>query len=236
VKRLLDAKTRPLAFEVIDAFLSDEDFQACRLRLQHEDFCLRNTGEWLKGDGFSPVQNLETSPTRIDHSRLLGGFFGETYVPLLNQLAVLIRDEQAATIIGVPGIDWQYISFITTMFPAGGGLPWHPDSNGKTGAFIYYLHDKWQANWGGDLLLYDHKEPLSEWRKQSLFGETQPMVPAFDDAEQSEYLMERGMGYYVRPKPNRLVIFMQGIHHMVGSVDSSAGGICRTAIAGFFVK
>ena len=43
-----------------------------------------------------------------------------------------------------------------------------------------------------------------------------------------------GMGQYISPKPNRLVVIAGGNPHMINKVSPSAGDHGRCTIAGFF--
>jgi hypothetical protein len=63
---------------------------------------------------------------------------------------------------------------------------------GRLGGFTFYAHKQWNAEWGGELLVSDEQG-----------GQT---PTPFDNSALSEQLLQRGMGTWIAPKPNRLVL------------------------------
>jgi Rps23 Pro-64 3,4-dihydroxylase Tpa1-like proline 4-hydroxylase len=138
--------------------------------------------------------------------------------------------------------DWIAISGKMFVYPAGTGASWHNDGGMYRGAFIYYTHPRWDAQWGGQLLVADasaretHHQLVAEQAKawagevhrerKHYFGS-----PVLGD----EALMKRGIGSYVMPLPNRLVLLSGDNAHMVAKVNAAAGNHCRMSIAGFFL-
>jgi hypothetical protein len=57
----------------------------------------------------------------------------------------------------------------------------------------------------------------------------------FGNELESEALLAKGIGTYVMPKPNRLIIVGQGHPHKVASVSPNAGDHVRATFAGFFM-
>jgi hypothetical protein len=53
---------------------------------------------------------------------------------------------------------------------------------------------------------------------------------------QERALSDTGLGHYVMPKKNRLVLLKQGTFHKISRIDDNAGATLRGSIAGFFVK
>lgn len=57
-----------------------------------------------------------------------------------------------------------------------------------------------------------------------------------DNTEVNEALMEQGMGYYVMPKPNRLVVMKTGNPHMISKVQPAAGDHIRASVTLFLIR
>ena len=143
---------------------------------------------------------------------------------------------------GEPKKDWLAISGKMFVYPAGTGASWHNDGGMYRGAFIYYAHPHWDAQWGGQLLVADpsaretHHELVAEKNKAQAGEPRRERKHYFgspvlgDDA-----LMKRGIGSYVMPKPNRLVLLSGDNAHMVMKVSGAAGNKCRMSVAGFFL-
>ena len=64
--------------------------------------------------------------------------------------------------------------------------------------FVYYAHPHWNAHWDGELLVGDVEPDVDD--------ELQVMGYRFETESYSERLLEPGLGSFVMPKPNRLVI------------------------------
>lgn len=77
-------------------------------------------------------------------------------------------------------------------------------------ALATYVHDRWEVDWGGELIIYD---------RQAAGG--------------------RGDAYIVRncitPQPGSLVLFTVPRHHRLCRVDPLAGDNKRLSIAGWFI-
>ena len=57
-----------------------------------------------------------------------------------------------------------------------------------------------------------------------------------ENDEENERLMDPGVGHYVLPKPNRLVLIASGNQHMIAKVSDAAGNNARAVYSGFFLK
>lgn len=127
---------------------------------------------------------------------------------------------------------WSHLSFNCSLYPPGCALGWHADK-GHSAAFIYYVHPQWRDSWGGELLLQSpapaegaDKDGMASFASMAHDDFYSPISMARDPAWAD--------GYYLAPKPNRLVVFRSGIRHMVKRVEPSAGEAFRAAISGFF--
>lgn len=145
--------------------------------------------------------------------------------------------------VGRYDVDWKIFSAMPTIYQAGQGLVWHRDSEDNTGSWVYYAHDTWNSEWGGELLLlhardlpresgvYFHRLRPTPDRPEAL-----PWQSHLDNRDASELLMAVGHGSYVAPKPNRLVVIKGGTAHAIAKVSSAAGRHVRASIGGFFKK
>lgn len=126
--------------------------------------------------------------------------------------------------------DWVCVSGRPFLHGPGSALSWHRDDHALyRGAYIYYAHPMWKAAWGGELLLSDAPTPLhrprAKSRRTSIFSRETIDAP----------LEERGCGYFVSPKPNRIVFIGDAVHS-VARVSPAIGEAQRASIAGFFHK
>jgi hypothetical protein len=58
----------------------------------------------------------------------------------------------------------------------------------------------------------------------------------FDRSRIAGLVEEIGIGQYLVPKPNRLVVMAGGHPHKIARVDTAAGNHVRASVAGFFVR
>ena len=56
----------------------------------------------------------------------------------------------------------------------------------------------------------------------------------FEQAEKTKNLIEHGMGTFISPKPNRLVLINKNVVHGITRVDKDAGENVRLTLTGFF--
>lgn len=129
---------------------------------------------------------------------------------------------------GREGNDWDFFSATPYIYPAGTGLSWHEDTvrqeagltDRRTASFILYVHPEWRPNWGGELLVCDSGAAATGADS--------------DPRRRRQDLVDAGIGTYVFPRPNRLVVLRSGLQHTIKKVDASAGDNFRASIAGFF--
>jgi Rps23 Pro-64 3,4-dihydroxylase Tpa1-like proline 4-hydroxylase len=118
--------------------------------------------------------------------------------------------------------DWKEIVFRSYIYGKGTKISWH-DDNGYTAAAIFYTHPYWSASWGGELQLAETSTidrskiggPLETWWTDNIMGHL-------------------GCGYYIQPKPNRMVLTSGRVWHAINRVDENAGNNCRCSIVAFF--
>ncbi|WP_394829365.1 2OG-Fe(II) oxygenase [Pendulispora albinea] len=131
------------------------------------------------------------------------------------------------SLIGAEMEQWIGIIGQPQINPAGSGISWHRDRRTYAGAFVYYAHPEWNSQWGGELL-------IAEPGTADGFHDV-PRAHTFDNSLESKSLLHTGMGTYIAPKPNRLVLLAGKDPHSVAKVTQSAGHRVRVGFAGFFI-
>lgn len=90
-------------------------------------------------------------------------------------------------------------------FPPGSRLIWHSDGANYVGAYAYYIHRQWDKNDGGQFLFESGRDD-----------------DPFD-------------GYFIAPKPNRLVVIRSPLNHAVTPAVLNTP-TTRATLTGFFVR
>lgn len=219
-------------FVVIDDFLSAREHEAAWQAIQHETFepVPLARGVFRATDG----QPLRSVTTYLWSSRRLPP--REDWIPrlseagnheaLMSAFVEVARREEA--LVGVEGEDWSALLLTPCLYRRGDAISWHTDGFSYTGALAYYPHLEWNCLWGGELLFVDEQtrqDPQHFSRKYLL-----------DNREENERLLDPGVGRFVFPNPNRLVLIAAGNEHMLAEIRDAAGNNVRAAFAGFFVK
>jgi hypothetical protein len=124
-------------------------------------------------------------------------------------------------------------------YPVGSKNPWHMDMGFVT--YSYYLHRHWQINWDSTLLVLpkgsvEYRQMLLklEGTKQKDTYAGTGALEMFEQAEKTKNLMDYGMGTFISPKPNRLVLINKNVVHGITRVDKDAGENVRLTLTGFF--
>ena len=107
------------------------------------------------------------------------------------------------------------VTMIPYCYPPGSGLTWHNDSNYK-GAFTFYCHNYWSPEWGGEFQSIDVDDKV-KWK-------------IFDNQDLYDSIMNQGIGNFICPKPNRLII-NSGILHKVNKTTTDSRA--RLTLQGF---
>ena len=124
-------------------------------------------------------------------------------------------------------------------YPVGSKNPWHMDMGFVT--YSYYLHRHWQINWDSTLLVLpkgsvEYRQMLLKLegtKQQDTYAGT-GALEMFEQAEKTKNLMDYGMGTFISPKPNRLVLINKNVVHGITRVDKDAGENIRLTLTGFF--
>jgi Rps23 Pro-64 3,4-dihydroxylase Tpa1-like proline 4-hydroxylase len=124
-------------------------------------------------------------------------------------------------------------------YPVGSKNPWHTDMGGVT--YSYYLHKHWQINWDATLLIlpkgsveYKQVMPKLPGTKQYDSYKGTGSLELFEQANKVKNLIEYGVGTFVSPKPNRLILINKNVVHGITRVDPDAGENLRISLTGFF--
>ncbi len=225
---------------VLDHVLPQDRFKALSSALKLEKY------RWVHHGGWQKVWRLlDGAPLAGDlvHSHAVNceGHVYPTGAEIDSVIdAVLGLADEIASLVGRQGREWATCSCRPYVYPLGAGLSWHVDEVRYTGSFIYYAHETWNANWGGELLVADAtcrvKYPtvdLADPNARRML-ETLHAGQIVDATYISSKLMETGCGQYVMPRPNRLVVLSAGNYHAIKRVDPSAGDHARVSVTGFF--
>jgi len=145
---------------------------------------------------------------------------------------------QVEACVGKTGKDWNRISATPYVYPSGTALSWHADGSQCTGAFTFYAHPVWKAQWGGELLVAERsgKLPYSGSATPAPHSLEEKLRYRFDKRAMNEHLSRPGVGRFIMAIPNRLVVLAGGNPHKVARVDPSAGDRVRATISGFFLR
>lgn len=244
-------------FHVYDDVLADEDFRDLWTFVRLETFVPVHQDVWQKAwrisDGI-PLRSL--TAVQLDGQAAAGGGdaavtgrqarsypTGTAVDKVLD--AIVAGLGGLAELVGRRRVDFEGISACTYLYPQGTGLSWHNDVPRRyTGAYVFFAHPEWNCQWGGELFLADaprRPEELGEGSVVALRREGAGLkpatlvVPAFLDNEHVDAELGRtGMGRYIAPKPNRLVVIAGGSPHMINRVSPAAGDHVRCSVSGFF--
>lgn len=218
---------------IYDDFLSRSERNAVLAHFNNDDYRIVHAQKWQKvwrlADGF-PMhgttsiyrpQAIATPKTpNVDASAL--DKFAARVIEVLQEVESVVGSQS----------DWIDFTVAPWIYPVGSGLSLHKDgAPNLTGSYTYFLHDKWNLHWGGQLLIL----------RRSRSGEDEPLTQQHDNAwisdeSENERVWDPALALCVFPKPNRMVFISANAHHLVTRVDKAAGQNARLSIAGFFRK
>jgi hypothetical protein len=163
---------------------------------------------WNTGDG----NIFRARDHTTDH---LGMPRSETVVDALVDRVIALARRQPA-LEGLSGL-----TLIPYVWPAGTSISWHSDgasadASDRIGGFTYYVHKQWNAEWGGEFLLFPERG------RQAL---------PFDNSELSKQIVSTGIGTWFAPRPNRLLFVVGDVLHKVAKTTPAAAP--RLTIQGF---
>jgi Rps23 Pro-64 3,4-dihydroxylase Tpa1-like proline 4-hydroxylase len=223
-------------FAIFDDFLSEKDFGIVLNYLCDEEYKSVHAKKWRKvyriSDG-NPLEGIYTyvcKANEIERQKLKKYSCHEGINTFIKRFSTNICNFNQW--IGTRDIDWKLFTVKPYLFPQGAGLSWHDDSSGKTGSYIFYAHSHWNVQWGGELFVAEssHNEGLSKNMHQRKFSQH------LCNTDENDRLLQSAWGYYISPKPNRIVVMSSEVDHKINHVKPTAGDNVRLSIAGFFLK
>ena len=209
---------------VVDDLLGDDDFAALRQQLADGRYESVHARGWDKSWRLRDGSPMRGGGVYYDPARAFAGNSAtyptstvvDRFIDLVRRLTV-----EHPRVVGVERNDWAAMFLCPWLYPAGTALSLHRDSGNYIGAFTFFAHQRWRAQWGGELLIVDppFEAPVlvSDWA-----DEDDTPLPS--------------LATCVFPRPNRLVLVGADRAHSIGRVDHSAGDHVRTSIAGFFLR
>lgn len=212
---------------VLDEVLDPTDQARVWSWFQTQRFGVSAPGNWAR----RPIDGLDAYASKA-------GVIDAADPPdTLVERTILEAAGLAEHLIGTPGKDWQSVSNTCWTYAAGAQMSWHNDAGAQTGAFVWYMHPRWGASWGGELLVVD--QSASELVKSAidagLVREGQAESLLSTDAE-SDVLFSGPDPVCIQARPNRLVLLQRDTFHTIRRVDPSAGDRSRCSLAGFFLE
>jgi len=239
---------RGKGFLVYDEVLEAESFQKLWLYMQRTQYCWVHAQGWLKAwrltDGMplgGPVSYSDETTVKALNPpgwQAPPGCAYPTGRPIDALLEVIsTRHADWKALIGEVGAQWRGFTAKPFLYPQGTGLSWHEDTDSYTGAFTYYAHPEWNVQWGGELMFTGAAGADREDCQGGIYHQDPSLRCGqhMDNSLENSRLMEQGLGQFVFPKPNRLVIVQTGVAHAVNPVSKAAGDRVRASIAGFFI-
>ena len=239
-------------FMVVDDFLAEEQFE--------------QVWRWFHVAPFFPndLRGLHGA-WRLDDGRVMRGpdiYYGDVATevaeandgafayPTGTGIDLLIeqfsrRGELYASLVGQEGKDWRTLAAAPRLYERGSSLYWHRDTPAVvTGSCTFYAHREWNVQWGGELFIAhpdalnipeDHGPSMIAPKNVMGRGSVQ-LSGHLDNREVNAALMHMGMGYYVMPKPNRLIVMRTGNPHMISKVHPAAGDHIRASVTMFLIR
>lgn len=148
----------------------------------------------------------------------------DAFIATLRALAL----ERLSPWVGRAGTDWIAFTATPYIHPPGVGMSWHADDVLYTGAFSFFVHPEWDAEFGGEFLVYD--DAISRTAER-----------AWDNRRWDPLSVPAGSapgytgGRFIEPLPNRLIVIKRGVMHKVQRVSTLAGSHVRASVTGFFL-
>jgi hypothetical protein len=215
-------------YVVIDRFMEPNALRTLHDHVKRETFFYENAFEWNRVWHPLEGQALVTGPRSYGNTERPGARYPtETPYDLFFQ-TMEQHSAMIAELVGCPEAAIRYV-VAAYLYRAGWSLPWHDDAGDYRGAFAFYIHDEWKANWGGELMILT-EERLFEPREGAIdLGFKQGAgfpQPAF---------AQHGKGEFVMPSPNRIVFMRRALIHSINRVSPLAGENMRFSLSGFFL-
>jgi hypothetical protein len=141
---------------VLDDFLAPDLFARVVRGVRNQPLRLVHHPVWTKTWSFQDGSPLE-GPAHFS----LRAPWGDEGLDLFRE-ALAREVAEHDDVIGASPADWETFTARTYVYPEGTSLQWHQDVEHepdisprlrRTGAYVFYTHERWQTTWGGDLLI-----------------------------------------------------------------------------------
>jgi 2OG-Fe(II) oxygenase superfamily len=225
-------------FAVFDDFLDRHSLQLVWNYIQSEDFSFMQVKRWSKVNRLLDGNSLLGPTTYSDHANNVPEDVvyptGRGPDLVIEKILKSLAEFEPWT--GKREDEWQYFTLRPYLYPQGVGLSWHDDYTKSTAQFVLYVHPYWNAHWGAELLVANVRDMPRP--RVELYGASELAFvgPFLDNSDESDRLMELGVGHYVAPRPNRLILMAAGVQHTVKKVEPAAGDNVRASVTGFFIN
>lgn len=204
-------------FVIIDDFLDDAALAEIRSLLTRAAFSEVDSVVYPDSDGKAYRSKGMALSGTVES--MTGAGRPKAYEKILNLAAT------EPEIFGAAQDEWDRAGFTFWQYPAGSRLSWHNDiGGGRQGEFIIFLHDTWQASWGGELMILDEDPAPSAEGGGSFIAQMERQVRTSENCPVA-----------ILPTPNRLVLVKAGTAHQINRVDPTAGSR-RCTLTGFLSK
>ena len=219
MKKLIE----PGRYVVYDDFLGADEHTSLWNYFQSVDFEFLQTTSWFK------VFRLEDGNPLRGPAAMYGRSTDGAYS--LTAKIAAIRKELTRYLGLEQPLDG--FSYRASLYRAGDALSWHSD-RGSLAQWIYYCHPRWQAAWGGELMVSEADGVRS--RDLPTASGSVRVGHQLDSHLEDDALLDTGRGAYLMAKPDRLVVVPGGVQHRIARVDHSAGNNVRASFTGFFFE
>lgn len=227
-----------LGFRIFDNVLSPEDHAFVWAYLQQERMEFVHSHRWVKAFRLTDGEPLWGPPYLSNTYQADSDRQGYPTHKAIDLVIETVKEKalECVDLVGEQNKDWAYFFARAYLYPANTGLSWHRDNeNNAAGAFVYYAHPYWDAQWGGEFLVASPSTRQAVFPKTLTYeGQEKFLGAHLESSHETPILMEEGLGTYIMPKPNRLVFLTSGILHCIKKVERAAGNKVRGTIQGFF--
>lgn len=215
---------------IIDDLLEGAAHDALHRHAMSDTFFYENSFEWNRVWHPLSGMSLLTGPKSYGETGKPGQKFPTMTAYDRFFEAVERHHETIADFLQI-GTDQVKYVLSAYLYRAGWALPWHEDIGEHAeylGAFSYYLHKEWRGNWGGELMILNDER---------LYEADGGIDLAFSQGTglRAPSHVRGGVGTFILPKPNRLVVLRPKVIHAVNTVSALAGENMRFSLAGFYL-
>jgi Rps23 Pro-64 3,4-dihydroxylase Tpa1-like proline 4-hydroxylase len=199
---------------IVDNFLDEETFQEIAHQIENDSFEITKLGSdkyYLlnSGDIYKNKKKYYSKALPWENS----------YEKFMTKFLSFI--EEHGTKFEKPIKD---VSLKVHIYRSGAEIHWHKDWM-HNASYSFYAHKKWDYSWGGNLLVAAKETAENPQIEQS--------GRLLNLEQESKTILNPGLGRYIAPLPNRLVIIPPNLYHKVERVDHSSGNNCRVSLTGF---